>query len=468
MMSGLSKLFKGLRSLAVNLKPKKSFFQEKLLLLSFFILIFSTFLIGSVGISKIYWFNAKVKDLAQHNLKLESAVLEMRIRNANFAMGVRNYVFWRASRYLQSVSIAGDLDKIFISVEDFKEHLKAYRQSSYLKEQRDWADEVALAFDGVVQQGKRLVELLEKEEPGRISELINSQLMSFENNVYRIDEFLDKAMGKSNLAEVERQMLITAQDKEQAISFLKVSLILSIFMGLVIASIVYRRIVREKAYRQKLFDRIVNLEENERKKLSFAVHNEMGQDLSALKIYLGLISQELPDIAEDIKKKLDECKKIAIGLIEKSHNISFLLRPPELDEVGLLESIESLLLEAKHLTGIEYSFQKPKLPLNCSAERSLLLYRASQELLTNMIKYAKAKNVVLRLNRIGDSAQLFYYDDGCGFDLVGLKHKLLRRREDKFGLGLLSLKERVELLGGDIKINSSLGKGTTIMVNLPL
>ena len=85
-----------------------------------------------------------------------------------------------------------------------------------------------------------------------------------------------------------------------------------------------------------------------------------------------------------------------------------------------------------------------------------------------MIKYAKAKNVVLRLNRIGDSAQLFYYDDGCGFDLVGLKHKLLRRREDKFGLGLLSLKERVELLGGDIKINSSLGKGTTIMVNLPL
>ena len=64
--------------------------------------------------------------------------------------------------------------------------------------------------------------------------------------------------------------------------------------------------------------------------------------------------------------------------------------------------------------------------------------------------------------------QLFYYDDGCGFDLVGLKHKLLRRREDKFGLGLLSLKERVELLGGDIKINSSLGKGTTIMVNLPL
>jgi signal transduction histidine kinase len=225
--------------------------------------------------------------------------------------------------------------------------------------------------------------------------------------------------------------------------------------------------VRERSYRQQIFDRMVNLEENERKKLSTAVHDEMGQDLSALKIYLGLISQQPEGSSDGLKSKLEECRKITSGLIEKSHNISFMLRPPELDEVGLLDSLESLLLEAKHLTGIDYSFQRPDEKPECPPERSLLLYRVSQELLTNMAKHAQAKNVVLRVNKSDSGIELFYYDDGRGFDSTKLNKKLSRRREDKFGLGLLGLKERVELLGGKINIDSSIGKGTTIIVNLP-
>ncbi|MDO9573173.1 MAG: ATP-binding protein, partial [Candidatus Omnitrophota bacterium] len=293
--------------------------------------------------------------------------------------------------------------------------------------------------------------------------------------------FLDTSMGKSNLQEVEQQVSLSHSDKEQAILFLKFSLISALIIGIFIAFAVYRRRIEEHLYRQDMFNRMINLEEDERKHLSNAVHDEMGQDLSALKIYLGLIAQEISetenrsgglnlryDSLATIQAKVDECKKITSGLIEKSHNISFLLRPPDLDEVGLLESLESLLLESQHLTGVEYIFQKPAEALKLSAEHSLLIYRITQELLTNMAKHSKAKNVEVNIKQNASCVELFYRDNGQGFDYTQAAHKFLRRQEDKFRLGLLGLKERVEVLDGSMLINSSLGKGMSVSVTLPL
>ena len=281
-----------------------------------------------------------------------------------------------------------------------------------------------------------------------------------------------------------------------------------------IAFSVYRRRIRERFYRQQIFNRMINLEERERKNLSAAVHDEMGQDLSALKIYLGLISQGLlslrgtvsdssPVIANpftppsagergvkqslengiaslpacgeaprndgaDLKAKVEECKKITSGLIDKSHNIAVLLRPPDLDEVGLLESLESLLLESRQLSGIKYIFQKPEGSLELAPEYSLLIYRIAQELLTNMVKHAKAKNVEVSIKKNASSVELFYRDDGQGFDYNQDAKKFLRRREDKFRLGLIGLKERVEVLDGLMRIDSSRGKGMSMSVILPI
>ena len=183
MTTGLNRPFSALRNLAVKLKPKKNFLEEKLLLLSFSLLIALTFLIGVVGISRMQGLSRKIEDLGRHNLRLETAVLEMRIKNANFAMGVRNYVFWRASRYLGAVAMARNKEGIFESADDFKDQLKVYRDSSYLDQQKKWADEVSLAFDGLVLQGRRIIDALNAQEPGRVSDSVNSQLMNFENNV---------------------------------------------------------------------------------------------------------------------------------------------------------------------------------------------------------------------------------------------------------------------------------------------
>ena len=458
-----------------NIKPIN--FKEKKLLFAFAFLIMLTLAIGLTAISQIQGLNHRIEDLGKHNLRLEGAVLEMRVNNTIYAMGIRNYVFWKASRYLGAAPMAINLDKILKAKDNFINQLKIYRDSAYLAQQKEWASSITTSFDELSSLGDKIVKITDSAEADKINDTANNLLMVFENRVYKIDEFLDSPMGKANLKEVETQMFMANADKEKAIFFLRISLLCALVSGMLIAFSVYRRRLKEHNYRQQLFNRMINIEESERKKLSTAVHDEMGQDLSALKIYLGLVSQGLPtkepesegSEANALKSKIEECKKITTGLIEKSHNIAFLLRPPDLDEVGLLESLESLLLESQHLTGVEYIYQKPlegvpDLPI----ERSLLIYRITQELLTNMAKHAKARKVELSIKKNGVVVELFYRDDGQGFNYNQAAHRLLRRQEDKFRLGLLGLKERVEVLDGSMVINSAIGKGASVSVSLPI
>jgi len=396
-------------------------------------------------------------------------------------MGIRNYVFWKSSRYLGAVPMAVNLESILKAGANFKGQLNAYRSSAYLPQQKDWAGQIAVSFAQLTALGEKIIELTDNNPADKISGAVNSLFMGFENLVFKIDEFLNNSMGKSNLQEVEQQLVAAAADKQQAIFLLRLCIISALVMGTLIAFWVYRRRIEEHNYRQQLFNRMINMEESERKKLSTAVHDELGQDLSALKIYLGLVSQGalLPGAEGDaacpcgsqaisLRSKIEECKKITAGLIEKSHNIAFLLRPPDLDEVGLLESIEQLLLESRHLTGVEFNFRKPFEKIILPAEYNLLIYRLCQELLTNMAKHAQAKNVEIRLSKEGDFIELFYRDDGQGFDETLVEQNLARRKEDRFRLGLLGLKERVEVFDGVMRVNSSPGKGTSINVTLPV
>jgi len=436
--------------------------------LAFGFLISLTLVMGLVGIFQIQGLTRKIEVLAKNNLSLESAVLEMRVNNANYAMGIRNYVYWRLARYLRAAPMAVDTNKIFSAGENFKRQLKFYRQNAYLNQQKEWASQAGLAFDELFVLGKKIIQLVDQEESTKASEAVSGLLMSFENQIFKIDEFLDNSMGKSNLEEVQRQMVFVRADKERSIFFLRVSLVMALVVGTLIALAVYRRRIKERLYRQDMFNRMINIEENERKNLSTAVHDEMGQDLSALKIYLGVIQQGLANLPLDVQDKINQCKEIITGLIEKSHNIAFLLRPPDLDEVGLVESLEALLLEHKHLTGIDYNYQKPGVFFELSAEYSLLFYRITQELLTNMAKHSGAKHVELKLTRNSTSVELSYADDGQGFDYQAVTKHPFRRREDKLRLGLLGLQERVELIDGRMQINSGPGKGTNIMVALPI
>ena len=125
-------------------------------------------------------------------------------------------------------------------------------------------------------------------------------------------------------------------------------------------------------------------------------------------------------------------------------------------------------MEYKHLTGVDYSYEKPGVFFELSSEYSLLFYRICQELLTNMAKHSRAKRVELILKNDGANVRLSYFDDGRGFDYSQVLKHPFRRRDDKIQLGLLGLKERVEFLDGKMNIESGFGKGTKVIVDLPV
>ncbi len=442
--------------------------SEKNLLGAFAVLIILTIGIGLIGIAQIQDLSRRIEKLGKHNLILEKSILEMKINNTVYAMGIRNYVFWKVSHYLGAVPMAINLDKILEANASFKTQLAVYRNNVFSLRQKEWVKQIDDSFKELTDLGSKIVDLIDHDRSEEAGNNIKNLLMVFENRLYKIDDFLDNMMGKENLFAIEQQLIKTESDKRNAIVFLSSTLISAVWISTFIALTVYRHMKRDRRYRQRLFNQLINLEENERKNLSAEIHDQMGQDLSGLKIYLGLLEQNIITPAQDIKEKIEQCKGIVSGLVEKSHNIAYLLRPPALDEVGLVESIEVLLLDFKHLTGINYSYQKQEEAVVLSPEYSLLLYRISQELLTNMAKHSKAKNVSVSLNKNKNQVEFSYNDDGIGFQYDSIDKQPKRRREDLFKLGLLGLKERVELLDGSMCVDTAPGKGTKVTVRLSM
>ena len=131
-------------------------------------------------------------------------------------------------------------------------------------------------------------------------------------------------------------------------------------------------------------------------------------------------------------------------------------------------TIDSLILQHRQMSGIKFTYQKPAKEIKLSSEYSLLLYRVTQEGLTNILKHSQAAKVKVALEKRADAVCLSIADDGVGFDYGRYLRRPYRREEDKLKLGLAGLRERVELLGGRMAVATAPGKGTRLLVQLPV
>ena len=432
-------------------------------------------IIGLIGIFQIQFLSEKVDILGKRYLPMQVATLELKVSNNLYAMGIRNYAFWKSSRYLEAARAAADLEAVDKAADEFDRQLHMY--SSYLNlieeesgadiswiiRQRQWLEEISSYEKELRVLSTRIMELIEKRSG---FEAINMSIMAFESALYRIDDFISETIQKDIINSVQEQLLIAEKARRHAIISLWWALILGVFIGAETAWLVYRNLKNESKRRQNIVLEMIRTEERERQHLSAQVHDQMSQDLSALKIYLGLIQQQAHDPSIELQEKITQSKKIITNLIDKSHNISLLLRPPSLDEIGLVESLEALMIDYGRLSKSNYKYEKPEQDIKLSPEYSLYLYRFTQEALTNAAKYASAKNLKIELKFSSKRVELFYEDDGNGFDYERLNRKYYRRSEDRLKLGLVGLKERAELLGGLMSIESSPGNGTRIRVSL--
>jgi two-component system sensor histidine kinase DegS len=445
------------------------------LLAGFSALLFLIVCIGLIGIFQIQSLSKTVEDLGKRYFPIQKAALGMRINNTLYAMGIRNYIFWRSSKYLEAARAAANREAISTTQVAFERNLTDYSSYVRLPEQRQWVEKIRIlegelrrAGEEIVNLVDRLEDIKDKSKREELESSINRLLMSFENKLYRIDDFLGRSVEEANLKAVRERLQSADLAKSRAITLLAWSLVFSLLIGSQTAWLVYRNRRRDREKRQQLVRKIIRIQEEERANLSLEVHDQMGQDLSALKIYLDLIDKNLPSDSKEPKKNIGESKNILSGLIERSHNISELLRPPALEEVGLVDTIDALIFQYKQIAPISFTYQKPQVPVKLAREHSLLLYRVTQEGLTNILKHSQAKKVDIKLELKNRIVQLSIQDNGIGFNYRDFLKRPQRRKEDRVKLGLIGLKERLEILGGSLDIRTAPGRGTRLVVELPM
>lgn len=211
---------------------------------------------------------------------------------------------------------------------------------------------------------------------------------------------------------------------------------------------------------RKLASHLQEVREEERSAIAREIHDELGQLLTGLKLDLSWLTMKLESAGEEIKLKVGAAEKLATHCLKTVRKISKELHPAILDKVGIMEAIHWQSTEFENRSGIRVALDLTTASVEVSFKTAIALYRIFQECLTNIARHANATKVWCSLEKNDADLVLTVTDNGNGFDMGEIK--------EKQSLGLLSMKERTVMLGGDYDIKSKPGKGTTVMVQVPL
>jgi signal transduction histidine kinase len=458
----------------VSIRAKIDITPDWKLLAGFSALLFLIIVIGVIAIAQIRFLSGSVDALGKYYFTMQKAALEMRVNNSSYAMAVRNYVFWHSAKYLEAAAKGTDKKTILAISDKFEESLLDYERVSDEDAQHEYLKRIRTLYQELKETGGSLMVIADKFEGAKdytkkreLEDSLNRQMMLFESTLHRIDETIETGLLKANLENVSARLKRAEAAENNSIMLLIGSMLFCLGIGSETAYVVYRGRRIERRNRQGLVRRMIRMEEEERRNLSFQVHDQMGQDLSALRIYLDIINSNMPGDNEELKKSIAKGKEILSALVEKSHNIAELLRPPALGEIGLVDTLADLIEQCARVSSINIEYRRPSKELKISDEYSLVLYRAVQEALTNIIKHSRAKTGKVTLKEASGGISLVVSDDGAGFDYEAYLKTFSRRREDKFRLGIAGVRERVILLGGTARIKTSHGKGTKLIIFLP-
>jgi signal transduction histidine kinase len=216
-------------------------------------------------------------------------------------------------------------------------------------------------------------------------------------------------------------------------------------------------LTKKEAEMRHALRRAVEYQEEERKRISRELHDEIGQALTSILIRL----KNLQDVTDPdlISDRVNGIRYIASQTIEEMRRLSMDLRPAVLDNLGIVPALRWYVGQvAQQNEGIEIQFHSPERMERMPPEVEIVLYRIAQEGLNNATRHGRAQHIAIKLERTPRFVWLGISDNGRGFDPA---------RSNR-GLGLVGIRERVELLNGQCQIESQAGSGTRLWVEIPL
>jgi signal transduction histidine kinase len=219
----------------------------------------------------------------------------------------------------------------------------------------------------------------------------------------------------------------------------------------------YLALAKSRQELERLSRRLVDAQEAERRSISRELHDEVGQTLGALLVDVGHLSNLLPAEDRITQEQIGRIKKAAETAVKSIRDIALLLRPPMLDDLGLVPALEWQARETSRRSDMEVEVHAQELKGDLPDEVKVGIYRLVQEALQNAATHAQAKNATVVVKRERNRVGVEISDDGKGF-----------QPERTRGMGILGMEERVRQLGGELAIRSTPGKGTAVSAELPI
>lgn len=214
---------------------------------------------------------------------------------------------------------------------------------------------------------------------------------------------------------------------------------------------------------RQLSRQVISVQEDERKRISRELHDVIAQSLTGINLRLAALRQAAELDTRGLVRTIASTQRLVVRSVDAIHRFARELRPTVLDDLGLIPALQTFLKELNARTGLRTSLSaSPEVELLDIARRTVL-FRVAQEALTNVARHACAKRVAVAITLAGEACRMVIQDDGRSFQV----QRILLAREGRC-LGLLGMRERLEMVGGSFEVASQAGQGTTITARIPL
>jgi signal transduction histidine kinase len=325
-------------------------------------------------------------------------------------------------------------------------------------------------FDGFKKMTAQVLALAKAGTPGDIRLLLNNSLVPRREAAVRVSEevqSLNRAayvQHQTNIAQIHRvaERRTWQQVGLALLASLGIAFVFSVYAGRLEARLRAQMQTNEHntRYLQQLSTRLIGAQEEERRNVARELHDEVGQALTAVQVELTVAERRLK-AAGVTTPLLADAETITHNALQTVRDVSQLLHPALLDDLGLTAAIEwqARSFESRH--GIRVDLQQDEIAKRLPRPVELAAYRIVQEALTNVAKHSRAASCRIALRRQDGDLEIAVEDDGRGFDVV-------EADPTQRGLGLVGMRERAALLSGRVALESERGAGTRVKVKLPV